>query len=73
MERKYPRQDKIINLLHERHLSQREFAEQIGMKEDALSNKLNGHRTISVYEAYEWSRALGVSVEEIFVVEGEQK
>lgn len=71
MERKYPRQDKIINLLHERHLSRREFAEQIGMKEDALCYKLNGHRAISVYEAYKWSRALGVSMEEIFVVEGE--
>lgn len=68
---KYPKQDKIINLLHERHITQREFAETVGIKEDVLCYKLNGHRTISVYEAYTWSRALGMQMEEIFVMEGE--
>lgn len=67
MERKYPRQDKIINLLHERHLSRREFAEQIGMTESGLSGRLTGRVKLKPYQAKKIAAALNVPVKELFV------
>lgn len=67
MESRYPRQERLIEVLHERHISQREFAEMIGMQMPVLSRKLNGHRQISVDEALRIAEALGGTVEELFV------
>lgn len=67
MESRYPRQERLIDALHERHISQREFAEMIGMQMPVLSRKLNGHRQISVDEALRIAEALGGTVEELFI------
>lgn len=67
MKNKYPRQERLIELLHERHISQREFAEMIGMHLDLLSRKLNGHRNITVDEAIRIAEALGSTVNELFI------
>lgn len=67
MESRYPRQERLIEVLHERHISQREFAEMIGMQMPVLSRKLNGHRQISVDEALRIAEALGGTVEELFI------
>ena len=67
MEARYPRQERLIEALHERHISQREFAEMIGMQMPVLSRKLNGHRQISVDEALRIAEALGGTVEELFI------
>lgn len=67
MEARYPRQERLIEVLHERHISQRELAEMIGMQLPLLSRKLNGHRQISVDEALRIAEALGGTVEELFI------
>lgn len=67
MESRYPRQERLIDALHERHISQRELAEMIGMQLPLLSRKLNGHRQISVDEALRIAEALGGTVEELFI------
>lgn len=67
MEARYPRQELLIEVLHERHISQRELAEMIGMQLPLLSRKLNGHRQISVDEALRIAEALGGAVEELFI------
>lgn len=67
MESRYPRQERLIEVLRERHISQREFAEMIGMQMPVLSRKLNGHRQISVDEALRIAEALGGTVEELFI------
>lgn len=66
MESKYPRQERLIALLNERHISQREFAEIIRMHPDLLSYKLNGHRRIRIDEALRMAAALGETVESLF-------
>lgn len=67
MESRYPRQELLIDALHERHISQRELAEMIGMQLPLLSRKLNGHRQISIDEALRIAEALGGTVEELFI------
>lgn len=67
MEARYPRQQRLIDALHERHISQRELAEMIGMQLPLLSRKLNGHRQINVDEALRIAEALGGTVNELFV------
>lgn len=63
---KYVRQQKLIDLLHERHISQSEFAETMGMSLDCMSAKLNGRRQFTLQEALRVSELLGVRVEDIF-------
>lgn len=67
MEARYPRQERVIEVLHERHISQRELAEMIGMQLPLLSRKLNGHRQINVDEALRIAEALGGTVDALFV------
>ena len=67
MESRYPRQQRLIDALHEQHISQRELAEMIGMQLPLLSRKLNGHRQISVDEALRIAEALGGTVNELFI------
>lgn len=67
MEARYPRQHRLIEVLHEQHISQRELAEMIGMQLPLLSRKLNGHRQINVDEAMRIAEALGGTVEELFI------
>lgn len=67
METRYPRQERVIEVLHEQHVSRRELAEMIGMQLPLLSRKLNGHRQINVDEALRIAEALGGTVEELFV------
>ena len=64
---KHPKQVKILALLHERGISQREFADRIGMKEDSLSRKLNGSRGFTLAQIRVIGTFLGKPIEELFI------
>ena len=64
-EKKYPRQEKIIELLHERHISQRELAERLGMKPENLTKRLDGYVRIKLYLASKIAKELNVPMEDI--------
>ena len=64
-EKKYPRQDKIIELLHERHITQRELAERLGMKPENLTSRLDGRVRIKPYLACKIAKELNVPMEDI--------
>lgn len=68
-EHKYVRQAKLIEMLHENHITQREFAAELGIKLDAISAKLHGRRQFSLQEAFRVADIFGKSVEEIFAKE----
>ena len=67
MEGKYPKQVKIVELLEERGISHRIFADRIGMKQDSLSRKLGGSRRFTAQEMVAISAELREPIERLFV------
>lgn len=67
---RYPWQYKLVGIMLERGITQRELSKQIGMTESVLSIKIGGYRKTSVTEAIAIARVIGLPVEEIFVTGG---
>lgn len=58
--------DRILQLLEEKGMTQREFANRVGVQEATISRYINGHRTPHSIIAVKMAEVLGTTVDYLF-------